>query len=110
MLARPAVTSKLHGKVVQTFVKQQRSTLPSERTLSTNEQVIVSHQDGSGWAIAMGTITNISVLTGEVELTMIDRPVPAGVHVLYRIDQAPGYSGGAMASNLAQFCSSDSER
>lgn len=112
MIARPSTFSKTRGKHVQTFVKRQGSTLSSERALVTNEQVIISHQDGSGWAVAMGTITNISASVSEVEVTMIDKPVPASDgDVLYRIDQSPGYSGGgAMASNLADFCSSDSEQ
>lgn len=110
MLAMPATYSKLHDKHVQTFAKQQGFTLSSDRVLLSNEQVIISHQDGSGWAVAMGTITNISVSAGEVQVMMIDKPVPASDYLLYRIDKAPGYIGGAMASNLADFCSSDSER
>ena len=69
----------------------------------------MSHQDGSKWALAMGTV--MSVEAGlEVRLDL-DKPVSHTEGVVYRIDQTPSRVGGsAMATALAEFCISDSER
>lgn len=102
--------SKYMGKYFQSFIKKNgavatSNTLPS---LSVNERAVVSIQDGSGWAIAVGAV--ICVQPGPKVEMALDKAVPTTENTLYRIDKAPGYSGKLMAGNLADFCSSEAER
>ena len=76
--------------------------------MSINDAVVISRQDGTGWAVAMGTITK-PLSNGEIEV-LVDKTVPSDNGTLYRIDAAPSHRGGAMAGNLADLCTSDSER
>ena len=111
MLAQPPTFFKNTGRYHQSFIKQL-DTLPlssgREVSLSSNDRVVISAQDGSCWAIAMGTVTN--VLTGEGVRVALDKAVPFDAGVLYRIDQMAGSGGGIAYSNLADICTSDSER
>lgn len=96
------------GRSVQSFARSPHSAVPSGSLLATNDRVVISRQDGSGWAISMGTITD--VLPGPQVRVVLDKPVPHEEDVLYRIDQVSGYSGGAAYCNLADLCTSDSEK
>lgn len=96
------------GRSVQSFARSPHSAVPSGSLLATNDRVVISRQDGSGWAISMGTITD--VLPGPQVRVVLDKPVPHKEDVLYRIDQVSGYSGGAAYCNLADLCTSDSEK
>lgn len=78
----------------------------SESVLTINDRVVISRQDGRGWALTMGTITR-PMCAGDMEV-LVDKAVSASF--LYRIDAAPSYGGGVMAGSLADFCTSDSER
>lgn len=80
-----------------------------EVSLCSNDRVVISAQDGSGWAIAMGTVTE--VLPGEGVGVTLDKAVPFKADgVLYRIDRMSGSGGGIAYSNLADMCTSDGER
>ena len=77
--------------------------------MGANERVFVSRQDGSSWAVAVGSIKNVK--SGPVVCLSLNHPVPHESGAVYRIDCSSGYStGAAMAGNLADFCMSDTER
>lgn len=111
MQAHTPIFSQNTGRYFQSFSKSPHC--PSISTLGTlslsaNDQVIVSHQDGSGWAVAMGTITNVS--EGPNVQVLLDKAVPTSSTSLYRIDQMSGPSLSMASSNLADLCASDSEK
>ncbi len=111
MHAHMPTLSKSTGRYRQSFTKApcSSSAYHSGRlTLDCNERVFVSHQDGSKWAIAVGTV--LSVEAGPEVRLDLDNAVSHTDAIAYRIDQAPSYAGTAMASSLAEFCLSDSER
>ena len=112
MQARLPILSKSTGRYSQSFTKVPGSSPSCGHTLplmlDTNERVFVSHQDGSGWALAMGTVLRVGE-GPEVRLDL-DKAVSYTGGVVYRIDRAPGYSGGAVAASLTDLCISDSER
>lgn len=110
MLAQQPTFFKNTGRYHQSFTKKLDTLLLSsggEVSLSSNDRVVISAQDGSCWAIAMGTVTK--VMPGSVRVTL-DKAVPFEAGVLYRIDQMAGSGGGIAYSNLADLCTSDSER
>lgn len=112
MLAHPSAYSSQTGRYTQSFTKTPGSLVsPSmQLTLGANERVFVSRQDGTGWAVAVGTISRVEPGAGLRVCLTLDKAVPHDGDVVYRIDRVSGYSGGAMAGNLAEFCVSDSER
>ena len=61
MLAHSPTPSGTMGKCSQYFTKQGASAATSTvtRLISVNDRVIVSRQDATGWALAMGTIACI---------------------------------------------------
>jgi DNA replication ATP-dependent helicase Dna2 len=75
-------------------------------TLTPNERMVVSRQDGTAWAVAMGMVT---MATDEAVELLIDKPV-SWDGTEYRLDVAPSYYGSASLVNLARLCGSDSER
>ena len=110
MLPEP-VTGSPYSHCLQTFRKTPDSAhchTPSKAALAftKNERVIVSLQDGSGWAVAMGTVA-IAMQDGVIRLSL-DKAVSCDQ--VCRIDHAPSFSGGLMMNNLTQLCGSDSER
>ena len=103
------------GKFVTLFSKSLNVAMTTtvDTLFTVHDRVVVSHNDGSSWAVAIGTILTLtySSSSGDVEVcVLIDKPLPTDSTVLYRIDQAPGYSRGSVPSTLADFCVSDSER
>ena len=108
LAALPVDSSSPLKRHTQTFIQTPPSPHSSDSLLSVNDGVVISRQDGTGWAVAMGTITK-PVSDGEIEV-LVDKTVPSDSASLYRIDAAPSHRGGAMAGNLADFCTSDSER
>ena len=59
----------------QKFIKRHHTSTPSgphnhTHTLTPNERIVVSRQDGGAWAIAMGTVARAT--SDEVEL-LLDR-------------------------------------
>ena len=110
MIAYPPTFSESTARYLQRFTKQPGCAVASSSvlSLSANDRVIISRQDGNAWALAMGVITGI-VQGPEVEVSL-DKGVPSLADVLYRIDGVSGYSGGIAYSNLADLCASDSER
>ena len=105
LTANPADMSCPLSRQIQVFT-QASGTQFGESILTINDRVVISRQDGRGWALTKGTITR-PICDGEIEV-LVDKAVPAGS--LYRIDAAPSYGGGVMAGTLADFCTSDSER
>lgn len=111
MVAHPPSYFSQTGRCCQSFTKPPESLVsPSvSLLLGANERVSVSHQDGSSWAIAMGTVEKVD--SGPKVWLTLDKAVPHdGDVVYYRIDRVCGYSGGVVAGYLAEFCVSDSER
>ena len=110
MIAHCPTFSKPMDRYLQKFTKQLGSICPSNSvtTLSTNDRVIISRQDGSAWALATGVITLI--MPGPVVEVSLDKGVAFQADIVYRIDQVSGYSGGVAYSNLADLCVSDCER
>lgn len=113
MLAQHPSFSKSTGRYVQSFTKKPdgasgEKSFSSETVISTNERVVISAQDGTGWAIAMGRVTD--VLPGLGVTVALDKAVSCAAGVLYRIDQLAGQSGGIAYSNLAEICAPDSDR
>ena len=108
LTALPVDSSSPLKRHTQTFTQTPPSPHSSDSLLSVNDGVVISRQDGTGWAVAMGTITK-PLSDGEIEV-LVDKTVPSDNATLYRIDAAPSHRGGAMAGNLADFCTSDSER
>ena len=110
-------TSPGGGKFIQSFSKSQTSSQePAAATVDTlltvHDRVVVSHQDSCSWAIAIGTILSLTCSSGgaiEVRI-LLDKALPTDSNMLYRIDQAPGFSRGSIPSTLAELCASDSER
>ena len=106
------------GKFIQSFSKSQTSSQAAaaastvDTLLTVHDRVVVSHQDSCSWAIAIGTILSLTCSNGRaVELQiLLDKALSADSNVLYRIDQAPGFSRGYVPNTLAELCASDSER
>lgn len=82
--------------------------------LTVHDRVVISHQDGSSWAVAIGTILSLTYSTsdsGSLEVgILVDKAVPSDSDALYRIDLAPGFGRGSVSSTLADWIASDSER
>lgn len=109
MLAQPPTFTKSTGRYLQSFTKKPGLEVSSSvLSISTNDRVVISRQDGTGWAIAMGMVT--VVLPGPGVVVLLDKAVPWGSHVLYTVDQVSGHSGGMANHNLADLCASGSER
>ena len=110
MFAHPPTFSKSTDRYLQMFTKQPGCCSSGDLlvSLSTNDRVIISRQDGSAWALAMGVITKV-VSGPEVEVSL-DKGVSCQADVVYRIDEVSGYSGGIAFGNLADLCASDSEK
>ena len=73
MVACPPVQKSEHtNHHLQKFIKHRRHTSTSSphHTLTLNERIVVSRQDGTAWAVAMGTVTIAT--ENEVEL-LIDK-------------------------------------
>lgn len=105
------------GKVIQSFSKSQptsdRAAATVDTLLTAHDRVVVSRQDGSSWAIAIGTILSLvcNNSSGTIEVRiLLDKAVSCDSSVLYRIDQPPGFSRGSVPRTLAELCASDSER
>lgn len=109
MVAHPPTFSEATRRYCQSFSRSPDSDPFSSHahSLSANDRVIVSRQDGSGWAVAMGTVTAVSA-GGQMEV-LLDKPVPEAA-ALYRIDKWSGTSGATATCNLADLCASDSEK
>ena len=76
MTARqPQPKTEHTNKHLQKFIKHDHhhhphtstSSHPHTHSLSLNERVVVSRQDGSAWAVAMGTVT----MTNEREVELL---------------------------------------
>ena len=104
------------GKIVQSFSKSQPTSdgaaATTDTLLTAHDRVVISRQDGSSWAVAMGTILSLACSSsGTVEVRiLLDKTVPCDSSVLYRIDQPPSFSRGSVPRTLAELCASDSER
>ena len=129
MSAKPAICDKTSGgRFIQSFSKSNFADSSSTTTtlskitstttavdtlLTMHDRVVISSQDGSSWAIAIGTILSLTCSAGGsgVEVCVLaDKAVPTDLGVLYRIDMAPGFSRGLVPSTLADWIASDSER
>ncbi len=110
MIAHPPTYSKQTERYSQTFTRGASSVSDQNSiiSLSANDRIIISCQDGSAWAIAMGSIE--SVMPGPEVRVTLDRSVQYTGKMMYRIDKVPGYSGGILYGNLAELCASDTER
>lgn len=108
MVAHPPTLSS--DRYLQRFRKQAcfAGSDNSLLSLCRNDRVVISHQDGSAWALAMGVITKI--LPGPEVEVLLDKAVSCHAGVVYRIDEVSGYSGGIALSNMADLCASDGER
>lgn len=111
MLAQPPTFTKSTGRYLQSFTKKPSLAEVSSSVLSisTNDRVVISRQNGTGWAIAMGTVTVVLPDPPGV-VVLLDKAVPWESHVLYTVDQVSGHSGGMANHNLADLCASGSER
>jgi hypothetical protein len=104
------------GKLIQSFSKSPPTSDGAAATVDTlltvHDRVVVSRQDGSSWAVAMGTILSLTCnSSGIVEVrVLLDKAVPSDVNMLYRIDQPPSFSRASVPRTLAELCASDSER
>ena len=119
MIARassPDNSSGGGGKIVQSFSKSQPTsdgaTATTDTLLTAHDRVVISRQDGSSWAVAMGTILSLACSSsGTIEVRiLLDKAVPYDSSVLYRIDQPPGFSRSSVPRTLTELCASDSER
>ena len=110
MLACPPTFIRNTGRYLQSFVKKPNATASSgsKASLSANERVAISVQDGTGWAVAVGVVTE--VLPGNGLKVVLDKVVPSGAELLYRIDQVVRHNASIAYSNLADLCTSDGER
>lgn len=86
----------------QSFSRSYRG---EDISIPTNERMVVSLQDGRGWAIAMGYVKSLTPT--RVEVT-VDRPVKAGA--ICRLDMDAGRSAGGLLTNLSRLFAADSER
>ena len=89
----------------QSFSRRHRDGTVGDESISPNERIVVSLQDGRGWAIAMGYVKTMTV--DRVEVT-IDRPVETGT--VCRLDVEGRHSGGGLLANLSRLFAMDSER
>ncbi|KAL5457050.1 hypothetical protein EMCRGX_G034285 [Ephydatia muelleri] len=89
----------------QSFSRKHRDGAIGEVSISPNERIVVSLQDGRGWAIAMGYMKTITA--NQVEVT-IDRPVEPGT--VCRLDVEGRHSIGGLLTNLGRLFAADSER
>ena len=114
MVAVTTEADTFSGKFVSLFSKSFNVAMATtvDTLFTVHDRVVVSHNDGSSWAVAIGTILSLTYSSSDdVEVrVLIDKTLPTDSTVLYRIDQAPGYSRGSVPSTLADFCVSDSER
>lgn len=114
MVAKSSIADKMtRGKFIQSFSKSHTNpaVFTLDTLLSVHDRVVISHQDGSSWAIAIGTITCSNNNNDGVEVHVsVDKALPTHSNLLYRIDQAPSFSRGSVPSTLADLCASDSER
>ena len=119
MAAKSSVPDKTSGgqRFIQSFSKSSSATsvsmaMAADTMLTVHDRVVVSHQDGSSWAVAIGTILSLTCIgDGEREVRIVlDKALPSDLSFLYRIDRAPAFSRGSVSSSLAELCSSDSER
>ena len=110
MLAQPPTFTKSTGRYLQSFTKKPglAEVSCSVLSISTNDRVVISRQDRTGWAIAIGTVTE--VFPGPGVVVLLDKAVVCDCHVLYTVDQVSGHSGGMANHNLADLCASGSER
>ena len=110
----PTVDHSPGGKMIQAFSKSQSSSLPSaavDTLLTVHDRVVISHQDGGRWAVAIGTILSLTCGRGVVEVRiLLDKVLPFDLNQLYRIDQAPGFRQGLVSSTFAELFASDSKR
>ena len=117
MVARAsALDNSPGGRLIQSFSKSpthSKAAAIVDTLLTVHDRVVVSHQDGRSWAVAIGTILSLTCSSGggdvEVQI-LVDKALPTDSNLLYRIDQAPGFSRGSVPSTLAELCASDSER
>ena len=101
------------GRFISSFSKSPTIAMATgvDTLLTNHDRAVVSHNDGSSWAVAIGTILSLTCSSGDVAVRiLLDKAPPTGPDFLYRIDQAPGFSRGSVTSTLADVCVSDSER
>lgn len=122
MAAKSSIPDKTSGgqRFIQSFTKSSSASVATtistataaDTMLTIHDRVVVSHQDGASWAVAIGTILSLTSSSGgEREVNIVlDKALPSDSSVLYRIDRAPAFSRGSVSSSLAELCSSDSER
>lgn len=120
MIARassPDSSSGGGGKVIQSFSKSPPTSDQAAATVHTlltaHDRVVVSRQDGSSWAVAMGTVLSLicNNSSGTIKVRiLLDKALPSDSSVPYRIDQPPGFNRGSVPRTLAELCASDSER
>lgn len=106
MLALPPVkeSGASSNRYLQKFTRHQPSPSHSSpspsshpHTLTLNERIVVSRQDGTSWAIAMGMVTMIT--TNEVELSLDKYEI----HVLGAILQKYIDGGYPLLPSIAQL-------
>ena len=128
MSAKPAICDNASGgRFIQSFSKSlfvtsssssstskvTSTTAAVDTLLTVHDRVVISSQDGSHWAVAIGTVLSLTCSGdgGSMEICiLVDKAVPTDSAILYRIDMAPGFSRGSVPSTLADWIASDSER